>query len=312
MPQTPGLVRPHTPTFVIAIAAAALFLAGCGGGSDDGAAAAQTDTAEDAAATGMGIADAWSRQPAEGQTVTAVYGIVSNPTDADVTIVAASSPVTDQVELHETLVDDDGVMQMVERPEGFVVPAGGEFAFEPGGPHVMLTGIDPATYPKEVEITFEFDTADSVTFMAEVRAIDGASAGMEHGDDADMVDDHGGDSAMGDDHDHGDDADKGNDDGDDSAMGADHDDAGLDVSALHEVDEQLANGRLDAEAQRAVVADYIEVVEAMNGEAGSAEAELLVALQDLDAALAAGDTEAAATLAAAAHDIAHDLGHGHG
>ena len=42
------------------------------------------------------------------ETVTAVYGVVSNPTDEDVTIVSAFTPVTDRVERHETIENDDG------------------------------------------------------------------------------------------------------------------------------------------------------------------------------------------------------------
>jgi periplasmic copper chaperone A len=154
---------------VAVVAVAALSLAACGG--DDAA----SDPAEPEASTGveMSIADAWSRQPAAGQSVSAAYGIVSNPGDVDVTIVSASSPISTQVELHETLVDDDGMMSMVEREQGFVVPAGGEFVFEPGGPHVMILGIDAASYPDEVEVTLEFDAAEPLTFTAEVRAIDG-------------------------------------------------------------------------------------------------------------------------------------------
>ncbi|TVR24416.1 MAG: copper chaperone PCu(A)C [Ilumatobacter sp.] len=162
---------------VALVAVAALSLAACGG--DDAA----SEPAETEASVGveMSIADAWSRQPAAGQSVSAAYGILSNPGDVDVTVVSASSPISTQVELHETLVDDDGMMMMVEREQGFVVPAGGEFVFEPGGPHVMFLDIDAASYPDEVEVTLEFDGAESLTFMAEVRAIDGGM-GMGHGD----------------------------------------------------------------------------------------------------------------------------------
>ena len=163
-------IRPRT---LIAVPALALVaLAGCGD-DEDAAPAAETAAETSAAAAGITVSDAWSRQPAEGQAVTAVYGIVSNPTDTDVTVISASTDVTDNVELHETLMGDDGAMSMREKEDGFVVPAGGEFVFESGGPHVMLFDIDAATYPEMIEVTLEFDNADPVTFMAEVRAIDG-------------------------------------------------------------------------------------------------------------------------------------------
>ncbi len=99
------------------------------------------------------------------------------------TIVSASSSVTDSVELHETIMGDDGAMQMVERgKEGFVVPAGGEFAFEPGGPHVMILDIDPATYPDEIEVTFTFDGVEPLTFTAEVRDVEDDMGEMDMGE----------------------------------------------------------------------------------------------------------------------------------
>lgn len=151
---------------VTAVATVCLVLAGCGG--DD----STTGTASTVPAT-VGVSDAWTRQPAPGQTTAAVYAVVSNPTDADVTIVAASTPITDSAGLHETVMNDDGTMAMRPAEGGFVVPAGGQFTFEPGGAHIMLSGIDPSTYPTDhVEMTLRFDGADPVTFDADVRALD--------------------------------------------------------------------------------------------------------------------------------------------
>lgn len=142
--------------------------------------------------TDLVFSDVWSRQPAEGQKMTAVYAVVKNPTDSDITITAATTEVTDRVELHETITNAEGVMSMVERPEGFTIKAGSEFLFEPGGPHVMLFKIDPATYPESFEVTFKYGDKSS-THTAEVRAIPGGDhAHHDHGDH-----DHG-------DHDHGD------------------------------------------------------------------------------------------------------------
>lgn len=169
---------------------AALTLSACGGDDDDAdtTEAPASDDGGDAAAP-IVVTDAWSRQPADGQTVTAIYGTVTNSTDEDITVVAATTPVTDQVELHETLANDDGTMSMREVDGGFVVPAGGEFVFESGGPHVMLFGIDPATYPTDVvSVTFEFDSADPVTVDAEVRALAGGEE-MDHGDMSGEMDD---------------------------------------------------------------------------------------------------------------------------
>ena len=182
-------------SLVSSLVVVTLALAACGGGDGDDTAAdapsattvaAVADGAPDAGSAPDGerlvVDDPWSREPAEGQSNGVVYATVSNPTDADVTITAAASPVTDDVQLHETTTGDDGSMSMSEVEGGLVVPAGGELALEPGGAHVMLVGIDPATYPSEVEVTLELDEGDPVTFVAEVRPI-GSGGDLEAGDD---------------------------------------------------------------------------------------------------------------------------------
>ena len=123
-----------------------------------------TDTAE------LTVSDARSRQPAAGTTLGAVYAVVSNPGDDDVQIESATASVTDTAELHDTEMTD-GAMSMFEVEGGFTVPAGGEFVLEPGGPHVMLIDIDPATYPDEVEVTFTLSEGGPLTFTAPVEAI---------------------------------------------------------------------------------------------------------------------------------------------
>jgi periplasmic copper chaperone A len=300
---------PFTLLSAVLVVTAALSLAACGDDDEttveaagdteaavetasDGSSTEEEPEGEPAPAIELSISDAWSRQPADGQTVSAMYGIVSNPGEVDVTIVSASSPVSTQVELHETVTGDDGLMSMVEREDGFVVPAGGTFVFEPGGPHVMFLDIDAASYPDEVEVTFEFDLAEPLTVMAEVRALEGGmDMDHDHGDHGD----HSDGATADDEHDHG-----------------DHSEMSLDVSALHELDDQLAAGNLDVMAQRMVVGDYIEVISAGEPAADSPDGRLLAILVDLDAALEAGDLPGAAALAAEAHDVAHDLGHGHG
>lgn len=113
------------------------------------------------------------------------YAIVTNSGDADVRIVSASSSVSGDVQLHETLMDDEGAMSMRE-VEDFVIPAGGTFTFEPGGPHIMMMGIDSATFPTNtVDVTVSFEDGSSTSFDAEVRSIAGGMEGMDDGDDDD-------------------------------------------------------------------------------------------------------------------------------
>ncbi len=136
-----------------------------------GLAACGSDDASPSSEDPISIADQWSRQPADGQTATAVYGVVINAGEEDVTAVAVSTSVTDTAELHQVIMNDEGQMSMSEKEGGFTIEGGASFTFEPGGPHIMMFDIDPATYPEMVDVTLSFDDGSTLDFMAEVRAI---------------------------------------------------------------------------------------------------------------------------------------------
>ncbi|HYN34053.1 MAG TPA: copper chaperone PCu(A)C [Ilumatobacteraceae bacterium] len=126
----------------------------------------------EATAGDITVTDVWIREPAEGQTLSAAYGTITNNGDADVTLIGGSVPFDATVEIHETTTDADGKMQMQEVPEGFVVPAGGSFTLEPGGPHIMLIDIDPADIVGTIDVTMIFDDGTEVTVGAPVKALD--------------------------------------------------------------------------------------------------------------------------------------------
>ena len=71
---------------------------------------------------------------------------------------------------------------MQEVPEGFVVPAGGSFTLEPGGPHIMLIDIDPADIVGTIDVTMIFDDGTEVTVGAPVKPLDMSSANDRHHD----------------------------------------------------------------------------------------------------------------------------------
>jgi copper(I)-binding protein len=187
----------RTRTLLAPLAASALVLALAACGSDDDSAsdtvaettamsdemASDTTTAEDmsddmaempggeATMGDITVTGVWMREPAEGQTRSAAYGTIINDGEADVTLVSASVPFEATVEIHETIMGDDGSMQMQEVPEGFVVPAGGSFTLEPGGPHIMLIDIDPADITGTIDVTMVFDDGTEVTVGAPVRPL---------------------------------------------------------------------------------------------------------------------------------------------
>lgn len=106
--------------------------------------------------------------------MTAVYAMIANGGERDVTLVGASVPFEATVEIHETTMGADGAMSMQEVPDGFVVPAGATLTLEPGGRHIMLLGIDPADIVGEIEVTMIFDDGTELVVPAPVRGL-GAS-----------------------------------------------------------------------------------------------------------------------------------------
>ena len=123
------------------------------------------------------VTDAWVRQPAEGQMVSAAYGSITNNGETDITLVGGSVPFGATVEIHETLMDDDGTMQMQEREDGFVIAAGETFMLEPGGPHIMMLDSDPADFVGAIDVTMVFDDGTELTVTAPVRSLDGMDMG---------------------------------------------------------------------------------------------------------------------------------------
>jgi copper(I)-binding protein len=153
------------PSLLAPLAAVALAsgLVACGDDDDDSGDDAGSVTVE----------AAWVRQPAEGQTASAGYAVVTNTSDGEITLVGASTDdlSVDAVEIHETLMADDGTMSMQEREAGFTIAPGESLTLEPGGPHVMMLGIDPAALTDDIDLTLEFEGADPVTVTAELREI---------------------------------------------------------------------------------------------------------------------------------------------
>jgi copper(I)-binding protein len=165
MLHTLARLRTHAllPALVLALA---VGLSGCGEGSDPADAAdAGAPPAE------LVVGDPWVRATAgtADPSMTAAFMTIDNHTDADVTLEAVTSPVSDRVELHETaMVDGAMVMQAVEG--GITITAGRGKLLEPGGYHVMLMDMKRELAPgEEVELTLRFSDGSSQTLTVPVK-----------------------------------------------------------------------------------------------------------------------------------------------
>lgn len=165
---------------LIAPAVVAL-LAACGSDSSD------SSDFSDGGDGDVEVSEAWVREPAEGQPNAAGYGTITNNTGDEIVLVGASAAITATFELHETTMNDDGTMSMEEVESGFTIAPGDSLTLEPGGPHVMMLGIDAEEFSDELDLTFVFDGSDPVTVPAEVRAVDGEA--MDESQDGHEMDD---------------------------------------------------------------------------------------------------------------------------
>ncbi len=121
-----------------------LALAACGNGG-----AAEPD-----------VVDAWAR-PGDPGDNSAAYMNISNDSDDDITLIAASSDVARMVEIHESQMED-GTMRMEEVPE-IVIESGETVSLEPGGFHVMMMNLEEALEPGDsFSLTLHFDEIDDI------------------------------------------------------------------------------------------------------------------------------------------------------
>lgn len=100
------------------------------------------------------ITDAWARATPPGQDVGAAY--MSLKSDRAATLLQASSPVADAIEIHEMSMKN-GVMKM-RMKDTLALPKGKVVKLEPGGFHLMLFDLKKQLAPGEnidIELTIK-------------------------------------------------------------------------------------------------------------------------------------------------------------
>ena len=122
------------------------------------------------------IAHPWARATLTANQAGAIYlAVINMGTQAD-TLLSASTSAAEQAMLHETVMDGD-VARMVHVGE-IDIPADGSLVLEPGGKHLMLTGLSaPLAEGQTFTLTLQFRRAGAVE--VEVH-IEGMGAAPEH------------------------------------------------------------------------------------------------------------------------------------
>ena len=117
------------------------------------------------------VEGAWSRSTPElmdGSGI--VYMRITNNGNSSDRLLAAKTEICDVVELHEHVMDSNGVMRMRMIDGGFIeIPAGGDVELAPGGLHLMLVNLDASlksgtTY----SLTLKFEEMGEVTIEVPV------------------------------------------------------------------------------------------------------------------------------------------------
>ena len=94
-------------------------------------------------------------------------------------LVAVESDVAAATAMHES-IDENNVIRMEPRPDGFEIPAGGSVELAPGGKHVMLTNVKQALMEGEsIAITLRFDHAAPMSVTVPILGL-GSTMEGEH------------------------------------------------------------------------------------------------------------------------------------
>lgn len=116
------------------------------------------------------IETAWARMPIGSNNNSAAYMKITNPSAQPITILGASaSKVANNVELHKSYVDEQGVSRMAALDK-LVIPANTTVELSPNGIHIMLIDLKK-TFEEEskIEITLQIENGNPIKFQALVR-----------------------------------------------------------------------------------------------------------------------------------------------
>lgn len=159
-------------------------------------------TAQDAVVTAgeLELTGAFTRATLPNAPVGGGYVTIANTGTEDDRLIAAASPFSPDVQIHEMRVVND-VMEMNELPDGLAIPAGETVTLQPGGLHLMFMAIsEPFVEGGTVPVTLTFERAGTVEIELSVGAFGAAGADDHSGHDM-----HGHDTHDPDAHDHGED-----------------------------------------------------------------------------------------------------------
>lgn len=105
-----------------------------------------------------------------GTTVSSAYMELHNQSDKSVKLIAATSPVSDRVEIHEHSMAN-GMMKM-RQVESLSVDANSKAILQPSGYHIMIFNLkEPLKVGDDIELTLIFDNDSKEVVKVPVQSI---------------------------------------------------------------------------------------------------------------------------------------------
>ncbi len=124
------------------------------------------------------VDEAWARATAPGQDVGGAFMTLT--ADTDLSLVEASSPVANSIELHSMALDKG--MMVMRRVDRIALPKAKAVRLAPGGLHLMLFGLKaPLKAGEHLPLTLTLRDAKGKTEKLEVKAeVREVGGGMMH------------------------------------------------------------------------------------------------------------------------------------
>lgn len=116
------------------------------------------------------VEGAWGRPSPKVAEAGAFYMVIRNTGKQADRLVSAESPACGMTELHESVMNAQGVMEMRPVAGGIEVPAGGQAELKVGGLHVMCMQKKAEFQPgARIPLTLHFEKAGDVALEVEIR-----------------------------------------------------------------------------------------------------------------------------------------------
>lgn len=126
------------------------------------------------------VEQAWARVTPGGARTGAVYLTIHNKSAETDLLLAVDSAAAQTTALHESKIED-GIAKMVPVPGGLNLPSHGEVVMQPGGIHIMMTGLSGALIPGSVlPVQMIFRDAGVLDFEVPVLPLDAGDPMVVH------------------------------------------------------------------------------------------------------------------------------------